>query len=53
MTAVAYVRYAYDDMPSVFFGTGPAVFNAEGLPATPGIFSVVQSEDLDSVQITV
>jgi len=34
------VRYGHDDMPSVFYGTGPAVFNAEGLPATPGMYVV-------------
>jgi len=35
---IRWVRYAHDDMPSLFFGTQVAVYNAEGLPATPGIF---------------
>jgi len=34
------VRYGHDDMPTVFLNTGPAIFNAEGLPATPGIYVV-------------
>lgn len=35
------LRYGYDDTPNVFYGTGPAVFNQEGLPATPGVYDVV------------
>lgn len=34
------VRYAFDDMPSQFYGTQPAVYNAAGLPATPLQFAV-------------
>ena len=34
------IRYAYDDMPNVFYGTGPAVFNHAGLPATPGVYNI-------------
>merc|ERR1712150_163160 len=37
---ISQVRYGYDDMPSIFYGTGPAVFNGEGLPAAPGIYNV-------------
>ena len=37
---LAQVRYAFDDSPSIFTGTGPAVFNGEGLPATPGLYNV-------------
>jgi hypothetical protein len=37
---VTRVRYAHDDMPSLFFGTQPAVYNAEGLPATPALLYV-------------
>ena len=32
---VTRVRYAFEDKYSTFFGTGPAVFNGEGIPATP------------------
>jgi len=37
------VRYGYDDMPSVFYGTGPAVFNTEGIPANPGMWNITTS----------
>ena len=40
LAQVAQVRYAYADGPSVFTGTGPAVYNAAGLPATPGLYNV-------------
>eukprot|EP00937_MAST-01D_sp_MAST-1D-sp2_P001120 g1120.t1 len=40
--ALTHVRYAFDDAPSIFTGTGPAVFNGEGLPATPGMYNVTQ-----------
>eukprot|EP00658_Telonema_sp_P-2_P049229 TRINITY_DN3742_c0_g1_i9.p1 TRINITY_DN3742_c0_g1~~TRINITY_DN3742_c0_g1_i9.p1 ORF type:complete len:357 (-),score=43.95 TRINITY_DN3742_c0_g1_i9:294-1364(-) len=39
---IAGVRYGFDDMPSIFYGTGPAVFNQEGLPAAPGIWPADQ-----------
>lgn len=29
------LRYGFDDMPSQFFGTQPAIYNAGGLPTTP------------------
>ena len=32
------VRYAFDEMPSLFYGTQLAVYNGEGLPATPGVY---------------
>ena len=32
---------SYDDMPSAFYNTGPAVYNGEGLPATPGVYRVL------------
>ena len=35
-----FLRYAYDDAPSIFTGTGLAVFNGEGLPASPGLWNV-------------
>merc|ERR1711972_257088 len=38
-TAAA-VRYAHIDSPSLFTGNQLAVYNAEGLPATPGIYNV-------------
>jgi hypothetical protein len=34
------VRYGHDDDNSAFVGTGPAVFNGEGLPSTPWNLSV-------------
>ena len=34
------LRYAWEDSPSVFTGTGPAVFNGEGLPATPSLLNI-------------
>jgi hypothetical protein len=37
---VVMVRYVIDDYPSLFVGTQPAVYNAEGLPATPGAYNV-------------
>ena len=62
------LRYGYDDTPNVFYGTGPAVFNHEGLPATPGVYDIVyqgevpvgsedagalaQSESGDRVELT-
>ena len=39
-TARVQVRYGWDDMPSLFYGTQIAVYNEEGLPATPGIYVV-------------
>ena len=38
--AVKALRYAWEDSPSVFTGTGPAVFNGEGLPATPSLLNL-------------
>ena len=38
--AVKALRYAWEDSPSVFTGTGPAVFNGEGLPATPSLLNI-------------
>lgn len=38
---VAAVRYGWEDSPSIFTNTGPAVFNGEGLPATPSLFQTV------------
>eukprot|EP00927_Polykrikos_kofoidii_P053737 TRINITY_DN48299_c0_g1_i1.p1 TRINITY_DN48299_c0_g1~~TRINITY_DN48299_c0_g1_i1.p1 ORF type:complete len:615 (-),score=61.73 TRINITY_DN48299_c0_g1_i1:62-1786(-) len=38
--AVTTVRYGHMDEPSVFTGTQLAVYNAEGLPATPGIYNI-------------
>ena len=37
---VMMVRYAIDDYPSLFVETQPAVYNVEGLPATPGVYNV-------------
>jgi hypothetical protein len=34
------LRYAWEDSPSIFTGTGPAVYNAEGLPATPSLLDL-------------
>jgi hypothetical protein len=34
------LRYAWEDSPSIFTGTGPAVFNGEGLPATPSLLNI-------------
>lgn len=41
---VTQLRYGYDDMPNVFYDTGPAVFNHEGLPATPGVYNITLYE---------
>ena len=41
--AVVMVRYGFDDMPSLFYGTQIAVYNKEGLPATPGAFNVTKA----------
>jgi len=40
--AVVALRYAWEDSPSVFHHppTGPAVFNGEGLPATPYLLNI-------------
>ena len=38
------VRYGHDDMPSLFLGTQLAVYNVEGLPATPGIWNLTAVE---------
>eukprot|EP00931_Biecheleriopsis_adriatica_P076998 TRINITY_DN50643_c0_g1_i1.p1 TRINITY_DN50643_c0_g1~~TRINITY_DN50643_c0_g1_i1.p1 ORF type:complete len:586 (-),score=57.75 TRINITY_DN50643_c0_g1_i1:94-1851(-) len=43
---ISLVRYAYEDMHSIFYNSGPAVFNSEGLPATPGIYNVTTKADL-------
>ena len=45
VTGVKSVRYGYDDMPSIFYGTGPAVYNGEGIPANPGNWSVTSADD--------
>lgn len=37
------VRYCFEDQPSIFLGTGPAVFNGEGLPATPSMINITSS----------
>ena len=37
------IRYAWEDSPSVFTATGPAVFNGEGLPATPSLLNVTSA----------
>ena len=41
-TDVQFVRYAWEDGLSVFNHTGPAVFNGEGLPATPFLINVTK-----------
>jgi sialate O-acetylesterase len=40
--AILTVRYAFDDAPSQFFtpSTQPAVYNAEGIPAYPGVWNI-------------
>ena len=40
---VVAVRYAWEDSPSIFTSTGPAVFNGEGLPATPSLLNVTSA----------
>merc|ERR1712107_256811 len=42
---VAVIRYAHVDAPSLFTGNQLAVYNAEGLPATPGVYKVNSSVD--------
>lgn len=37
------IRYAWEDELSVFTNSGPAVFNGEGLPATPSLLNVTSS----------
>ena len=44
---IAAVRYAHMDMPSAFWGTQLAVYNAEGLPATPGVYFASDGRPID------
>ena len=43
---VVALRYAWEDSPSIFAvpPTGPAVFNGEGLPATPFLLNLTTSD---------
>ena len=41
---ITQVRYAWEDSPSIFTGTGPCVFNAEGLPAAPSITNITAAD---------
>mgnify|MGYP001245070964 CR=1 FL=1 len=40
--AATMLRYAYDDLLSIFTDTGPAVYNAEGIPANPGTYNITK-----------
>eukprot|EP01052_Picozoa_sp_SAG31_P025176 SAG31_NODE_2193_length_6224_cov_3.425469_4_plen_218_part_00 len=41
------IRYAWEDSPSIFNnGTGPCVYNAEGLPATPSLINLTDFKSL-------
>jgi hypothetical protein len=46
--SIQQVRYAWEDAPSIFTGTGPCVFNAAGLPATPSVTNVTTAGEAAS-----
>merc|ERR1712216_277505 len=52
-SGVTSLRYAHIDAPSQFTGNQLAVYNKEGLPATPGFYNVTGAVSVPGVDLSV